>query len=285
MRTLLVVVAALATRAQLIGQPIAAANTTSKFAYLRSFEFTLPASPPSNATLYFAARGSPRPPEGTTQAKLLGAAVLYVNGVLVGAGPGHNVPTDSQVVRAMDVLPFLRAGGANVLGIATVFDRSLARSPADTPRVHATLVVDGAAVVATGNRWRAWGADAYFNPTGNAGISWYPVPNEYLDARARPLAWSQPGFDDAAWPAAVNAAPWPAPLYLEPGPAPTALVRTACAVHVVNASRQILDYGQEFMGGAYACSARLGNRAVHGQEFTTRYRALLVIVQCTSGAW
>lgn len=254
MRAFLVAAAAAIASAQyLVGNPIAAANATSKFALLRAPEFTLRALP-TRATLYLAARGSPRPPEGTTQAKLLGAAVVYVNGVLVGAGPGHNVPTNTQVVRALDVLPFLRAAGANALGIATFFDHTLARGSADTPRVDATLVVtDGGGdvvVTATNASWRGWGADAYFNPTGDAGVSWYPFPNEFLDARARPLAWAAPGFDASAWPPAKVAAPWPAPLYLEPGPAPQALVRTACAVAVVNASRQILDYGQEFMGGA-----------------------------------
>ena len=256
---LAVVLASLVARASaqappapLDGDPIWAANTSAHFAMMRT-DFNVRATPQS-ATLFFAARGSPRPPEGTTQAKLLGAAAIYVNSVFVAAGPGHNVPTQSQVARAVDLMPFVRVG-PNALGIASFFDVSLARTPDDTPRVHATLIIGDAngvyTATSTGTGWTAWtAADSYFNPTGNAGISWYPIPNEYLDARARPLGWAAPDFNPgAAWPAARVAAPWPSTPYLDAGVPPLALIRTACAVRVVNASRTILDYGQEFMGG------------------------------------
>ena len=81
--------------------PIWSRNTTSNFVFLRSPDFVLRAAPLS-ADLYFAALGSPRPPAGTTQAKLLGAAAIYVNGVLASVGPGHNIPTQSQVIRSLD---------------------------------------------------------------------------------------------------------------------------------------------------------------------------------------
>ncbi len=102
----MVVCAAAATAAPapapfLLCAPVwASDNSTDQFVLLRSQEFKVRsagASRPLSATLYFAAEGSPRPPEGTTQAKLLGAASVYVNGVLVTVGPGHNVPTSSQV--------------------------------------------------------------------------------------------------------------------------------------------------------------------------------------------
>lgn len=86
------------------------ANLSTQFALLRSPEFKLRGDVDA-ATLYFAAEGSPRPPAGTTQAKLLGAAMIYVNGVLIGGGPGHNVPTASQVVRGSDIKPYLRPNG------------------------------------------------------------------------------------------------------------------------------------------------------------------------------
>lgn len=81
--------------------PIWSSNKTSNFVFLRSPDFTFRAEATS-AVLSFTAVGSPRPPEGTTQAKLLGAASIYVNGVLASAGPGHNVPTQPQVVRSLD---------------------------------------------------------------------------------------------------------------------------------------------------------------------------------------
>ena len=157
----------------------ASSNVSSRFGLLRSPEFTLRAAPTS-ASLVFAALGSPRPPAGTTQAKLLGAAMVYVNGILVAGGPGHNVPTDAQVARSVDVLPFLRGDGAdNTVGIASFFDSSYAKG--EVPQVQAALaVVDAQGVynaTVTGASWTAWGADAAFRPTGNAGVSWYPVPN------------------------------------------------------------------------------------------------------------
>ena len=81
--------------------PIWSSNKTSNFVFLRSPDFTFRAEA-TTAVLSFTAVGSPRPPEGTTQAKLLGAASIYVNGVLASAGPGHNVPTQPQVVRSLD---------------------------------------------------------------------------------------------------------------------------------------------------------------------------------------
>jgi len=238
------------------GAPVWCANATSKFALLRAPDFTVRSWPPASATLRFAARGSPRPPAGTTQAKLLGAAAPSVNGVLVAAGPGHNVPTGAQVARAIDVLPFLRPG-ANALGFAAFFDRAFAQGAEDVPRVQADLVVVDAlgsyVAAATDASWTGWAADAFYNPTGDAGVSWYPMPNENLDTRARPLGWSDPAFvPAAAWPAAALQPAWPGGVtpYLEAAPPPVTLVRRACAVlRPAGGTRQILDAGQEMMGG------------------------------------
>ena len=76
------------------------------------------------------------------------------------------------------------------------------------------------------------------------------MPNENLDLRARPLGWSEPGFAPApAWPPAAAQPAWPSLPYLEAAPPPTVLTRRACAVMRPSAGRQILDFGQEFMGG------------------------------------
>lgn len=249
------VASTLAASTVLQGVPIGAANTTSLFVYLLSPPFALPGGPLTSATLWFAALGSPRKnPAGTTQAKLLGAAMVRVNGVLVTGGPGHNIPTNSTVVRGADVLPFLRFGGEpNVIGIASFYDRSQASGV--PPRVQAWLNVTTAAgdeytAAATGPAWLSWGADAYHQPTGDAGVSWYPMPNEFLDRRAYPAGWSEPGFAGGpSWESAVQAPAWDAPPYLEPRGAPVLLTRDACSVVHVSPTRQILDYGTEFMGG------------------------------------
>ena len=239
----------------LSGAPIWSGNGSASFALLRAPDFALRAWPVTSARLLYTSAGSPRPPAGTTQAKLLGAAALWVNGVLVGAGPGHAVPTAAQPVRAADVRPFLRGGGAaNALGVASFFARNQAQH-GDAPGVQAVLeIVDGAGaynVSATGGAWTAWeAADAYYNPTGDAGISWYPMPNEMLDRRVFPAGWAEPGFSGGAgWAAAAPAPAWRNPLYFEPGPPPVALVRSACAVTAPAPGVQIIDFGQEFMGG------------------------------------
>ena len=133
----------LAVAASLLdGSPIWVANA-GDFALLRGPTFTLRAAPTA-ATFYYAAQGSPRPPAGTTQAKLLGAACLYVNAVLVTCGPGHNVPTASQVVRGVDVLPFLRGGAApNVVGVASFFAHAFAKA-GDRPAVQGVLAITDA---------------------------------------------------------------------------------------------------------------------------------------------
>jgi hypothetical protein len=235
--------------------PIWSPNATTNFVFLRSQDFVLRAKPIS-AVLSFAALGSPRPPAGTTQAKLLGAAAIFVNGVLSSVGPGHNTPTASQVIRELDILPFLRLGGANTIGIASFFARQYASGPSDIPRVEAALLVSDSEgqynVTATGiSAWSAWPADGYFHPTGDAGVSWYPMPNEFLDRREYPLGWAEPEFvPNVPWPVAIVQQPWAVPLVTELGAPPTVLVRASvCSVTRVNASRQILDFGQEFMGG------------------------------------
>lgn len=249
---------------ELDGAPIWAANASSDFALFRAADFVLRSADDFlNATLFFAALGSPRPPAGTVQAKLLGAAAAYVNGVLVSVGPGHGIPTADaqQAVRGVDVSAFLRAGGAaNTLGFACFWARAYAQyAPfAGGPRVHAALVVtDGAgtytaAATGTGD-WVSWGADAYFNPTGNAGISWYPVPNENLARAALPgadaRAWASPGFaPPAAWAPPVAAPAWPVPLALI-GDAIATLARAACALTRLSPTRALVDFGTEFTGG------------------------------------
>jgi Bacterial alpha-L-rhamnosidase concanavalin-like domain len=234
------------------GYPIWSNNSTSNFVLFRSPIFKLRNNNnPITAILYFAAEGSPRPPEGTTQAKLLGAAKIYVNGIFVSAGPGHNIPTLSQVVRAVDVRPFLRTNGAdNVIGIASFFQWSYAGTT--VPLVQALLSVTDSQgeynITATDSTWYAWPADSFFNPTGNAGISWYPMPNEDLQLANRPLGWSEPGFT-TQWPSAVEQNDWKVPVYFDNSPVPVSLARTVCNITFPQPNRQILDYGQEFMGG------------------------------------
>lgn len=94
------------------------------------------------------------------------------------------------------------------------------------------------------------------------------VPNEYLDRRAYPLGWSSPGFSPAApWPAAVEQPAWSVPLLSESGSPPVALVRrSVCNVTRVNASRQILDFGQ-VRGASSSLGTKCIVRAHHSFSF------------------
>jgi hypothetical protein len=238
--------------------PIWSSNQTSNFVLFCSPDFSLRSSTFISATVYLAALGSPRPPRGTAQSKLLGAAALYVNGILVTAGPGHNVPTLSTGVRAVDVTAFVRDNGAsNVLGVASFWARAYSQnSPVPGgPRISATLVVTDASgtytVTNTSQAWRSWGADAYFNPQGEVdGSAWYPMPNENLMRGSYPLGWSSPMFEPSnEWTPAVIAPAFQEPINLINGLAPVTLTRTACSVHSLNSTTQVIDMGTEMMGG------------------------------------
>lgn len=242
----------------LSGIPIWSSNVTSNFVLFSSPDFTLRSSTFTSATVYLSALGSPRPPRGTAQSKLLGAASLYINGILVTSGPGHNVPTLSTGVRAVDVSPFVRGSGeSNVIGIASFWARAYSQnSPVPGgPRISVTLVVTDASgsynVTGTSSLWRSWGADDYFNPVGEVdGSAWYPMPNENLNRAAYPRGWSEPMFKPPSdWAPSVNAPAFPEPFYLLNGIAPVTLTRGACDVKSLNSSAQVIDLGTEMMGG------------------------------------
>ena len=242
----------------LTGISIWAANSSSDFVFLRSTDFTLRSPTFINATLYFSALGSPRPPAGTIQSKLLGAASIYLNSVLVTSGPGHNTPTNSTAVRAVDMSAFLRGNGeANTIGIISHWARAYAKnSPLPGgPRVSATLIIFDAngsyPVSATSLEWSSWGGDIAYNPTGNAGVSWYPFSNENMQRNEFPSSsWSSPSFAlPVDWVPAIATNPFPLPLILIDGIAPVTLTRNACSVTTLSPSRQIVDFGTEMMGG------------------------------------
>jgi hypothetical protein len=63
---------------------------------------------------------------GTLQSKLFNSFKLYVNDVLVSAGPGHNVPAYvTQAISNITVLPFLRFDDDNVIALECFFASNL----------------------------------------------------------------------------------------------------------------------------------------------------------------
>ena len=235
------------------GAPIWSSNASSSFTLLRSPPFSLRAPAFASATLFFTAIGSPGT-QGTLQAKLLGAACPHLNGVLLTCGPGHSVPTASQLVRTFDLAPYVRPDAPNVLGIAAFYNQ-ITGARAAAPRVQAWVeVVDASGaytLAASGADWAAApNGDAILGPHGNAGVSWYYFPNENQDRRLYPLGWAAPDGAPPAWPPAAPRPPFPLPLYVDAqAAAPVLLQRSACAVTALGPGRQLIDYGQEFMGG------------------------------------
>lgn len=248
-----------------------ASNTSTHFAYLLSPPFTLPADAAA-APLLFTALASPNVAgHGTTQSKLLGAAVVLVNGVPLTAGPGHSAPTAMQAVRALDLLPLglLRAAPAtNVIAVRAYFSNAAdgVVDAAAVPRVQLLLQAlraDGAAAlnVSTSRAWRALDAGAFHGPAGDAvnASHWYHCPNENLDARQRSVGWAAPGYaPPAAWTPAATQPPFSAPLYVDAAPPPAFLSRAACAVTALASGATLLDFGQEMMGGVNLTFADAG---------------------------
>ena len=146
--------------------------------------------------------GASMPHGGTSQPKLLGAYKLYINGVVVGVGPGRRV-NQTQGVDAIDVTSALRPNAPNALGLQGFHKAGL-----DTPRLLLQLVLthaDGSStVIATDVNWTAMGANKVFNPTGSSG-GWggkSEFPHEFIDVREYPTGWSSPGFN-GSWGAKI----------------------------------------------------------------------------------
>lgn len=234
-------------------QPIWHGTNNTQFALFRSPLITVTEAD-LPLMLSIAAEQSPRkaPVDGTTQSKLLGAYKLFVNGLPVTMGPGHNVPS---TVHALDTFDLSRALppslGRIVLAIECFYD--LTTNSSKPPRLQAQLNSQSRGVLAeTGPAWLVWDADGYFNPTGDNGANWYHMPNEYLDRRAYPVGWMLPDFVPSSdWQASVVQArcsfrtcaliimvchmsrlqpPFDLPLTAKAAPPPVFLSRRACSV-------------------------------------------------------
>jgi alpha-L-rhamnosidase len=105
------------------------------------------------------------PHGGTSAPKLLGAYKLFVNGKVVGIGPGRRVNA-TQGVDAVDVTGVL-VDGRNALGIQSYHSNNFKD---DAPRVLLQLTVtfeDGSTqTLSTGTDWHTMDARTVFNPYG-----------------------------------------------------------------------------------------------------------------------
>lgn len=126
---------------------------------------------------------------------------LWVNGARVADGPSFCFP-DEQYVQAADVTADLSAGRPNAIGVLHHWYGPGRGRPTSAPGLLVQVVAhyaDGrTAVFGTDGNWR------------QRSTEWLPAPQrnndsgdfvEWIDARRHPNGWSQPGFDDRAWPA------------------------------------------------------------------------------------
>jgi hypothetical protein len=258
--------------------PIWAANASAGFVFLRGvlpLGGVLAAGQLASATLFITANPQASVHGEHENAKLLGAYRAYVNGALVGMGPGRPgrcgptcpsgsgggpcVCTPEHVYDTYDVTALVSAGGGPA-DTATLAVQAF-NTPPDS-KVLALLVVTAAngtvvtaGTTATGGAaaWKAWVADGYMNASCCTAQQWYIQARENYDTAAEPVGWRLPGYDDSAWGAAAEAAPIAAPLVARPtrpmavatGVVPAVVTRLAPG-HV------FIDMGREVQGGLTA---------------------------------
>ncbi len=192
----------------------------------------------------------------------------FVNGARAGDAeltPGFTEYRDRVQVQAYDITRLVRPG-RNALG-AIVSDGWF-RGQVGLPRAHdqwgsklAFLAearvefADGSVVVAgTGSDWRS--ARSHIQAADL-------IAGQSVDLRRREDGWSEPGFDDSSWDAAVLADHGYANLVASPAP-PVRAVQDLRPAAVGSVARgQVFDLGQNINGWV-----RLGNLGSAGTEIT-----------------
>jgi hypothetical protein len=261
----------------------AAPNNSAMFVFLRAeVPLARPAADVAWAVVFTTASPQVSPSSAEIDnAKLLGAYKLWVNGALVGVGPGKPsrcgplCPTQhatgnctcvpEQLYDARDVTALVSGGsggnGTLTLALAGFNYPPVPAAPTDSRillEAHVAFTDGTKQVVgseATTGAWRALDATAYMRPSGNFGMgAWYVSPRENFDARAEPVGWRLPGYDASGWAPAAGVAAFPAPLVARPSLAlaitdDPSTVAPPVAVLFYGA-RVFADFGVDFTGGA-----------------------------------
>jgi alpha-L-rhamnosidase len=172
-------------------KPAAASTQPDRVTYLRK-EVTPAGGVVRRATVYVSAAHTYR---------------LYVNGEAVDAWPSFCYP-DEQYARAVDVTRLIRPGRANALGVLHRWYGAGQGRPTSAPGMLLQLSLwygDGRHVVyGTDGTWRELPAEWLPSPQRNSDGGDFV---EWVDGRAHPQGWSEPGFDDAAWASAAALGP------------------------------------------------------------------------------
>jgi alpha-L-rhamnosidase len=164
-------------------KPAASSAQPDRLTYLRT-ELTPPSGTLQRATVYASAAHTYR---------------LYLNGQAVDAWPSFSYP-DEQYTRAVDVTRAVRPGRSNALGVLHRWYGSGQGRPASSPGLLVQLSLwyrDGRrVVVGSDGTWRELPAEWLPSPQRNSDGGDFV---EWVDGRAHPQGWSNPGFDDGGW--------------------------------------------------------------------------------------
>ncbi|WP_244274882.1 family 78 glycoside hydrolase catalytic domain [Rathayibacter oskolensis] len=205
----------------------------------------------------------------------LGVVEAYVNGARLGdevLAPGWTSYRHRVVARRHDVTDVLVAG-ENAIGaivgegwaVGALTWENNRHNYADRPALYARLELtydDRTEVIGTDDRVRV-GTGAVLSSGIYAG--------EAYDARAEPLGWSEPGFDDSAWESAVEV-PWDLATITVDDTPPILRIEELAPVAITTSpsGRAIVDFGQNISG-----RVRLTVSGEAGATITLRHAELL----------
>lgn len=160
----------------------------------------LPEAPSGIDVFVFARREFTVSSAGWVRARITADAryILYLNGVRIGRGPIRSEPRD----RTFDEYEVALRAGVNVIGVlARHYGRPTLYWKPDPARTGGGILAEIDGVVVTEAAWRVLRAPyTAIDPAPAEGAP----DNEWIDGRAWPSGWLEPGFDDASWAPAVE---------------------------------------------------------------------------------
>jgi alpha-L-rhamnosidase len=202
------------------------------WALLRT-EFPLPVKPVLSAFV----QATGQSPEGARQY----VYKLWANGRVIGRGPVRAMAGEARY-HTHDVTSVLRPGRNALAALCysasgQVFQAQLVVVFADGTRQ----------VVGSGPGWRALRGAELLPYNGYTGGGYFNDPQEFWDARAEPVGWTEPGFDDRTW-----LTPGTGTTPAELAPATVNLAEETivpAAVTQTSPGNWLVDLGREIAGG------------------------------------
>jgi alpha-L-rhamnosidase len=172
-------------------RPAGASTQSDRVTYLRT-EVVPPTGKVARATAFVSAAHTYR---------------LFVDGKPVDAWPSFSYP-DEQYVRAVDLTGAIVGGRRSAIGVLHRWYGPGQGRPASSPGLLFQLSVwydDGRhAVFGSDRSWRELAAEWLPSPQRNADVGDFA---EWVDGRAQPQGWSNPGYDAGAWSAVTVLGP------------------------------------------------------------------------------